>query len=135
MLENTTQYDPYEDEMQNKQTFPQIVEELEPTPELGNQYIGAEIMLPRRDKMARGHVVVQRCNTNGSIMGRAYANPIMDTKLYQVEFKGGKIMELTTNDIAESMYAQCDADGNEYLLLDVIVDYHKGNKVISLAEQ
>ena len=33
------------------------------------------------------------------------------------------------------MYAQCDADGNEYLLLDLLVNYHKDNKAISLTEQ
>ena len=33
--------------MQNDQTFPQLAEELEPMPEAGNQYIGAEIMHSR----------------------------------------------------------------------------------------
>ena len=44
-------------------------------------------------------------------------------------------MELNTNVITESMYAWCDADGNEYLILDALVDYHKDNKVISLSDQ
>ena len=44
--------------------------------------------------------------------------------MYHTEFAG----ELTTNIIAQSMYAQCDADGNKYLLLDALVDYHKDNK-------
>ena len=43
--------------------------------------------------------------------------------MYQVEFPGGEVTELTTNVIAESMYSQCDADGNKYLLLNVLVDY------------
>ena len=55
-------------------------------------------------------------------------NPIMDNRMYQVEFAGGKVTELTPNFITESIYTQCDADGNEYLLLDVLVDYHKDNK-------
>ena len=58
-LEDTPKYDPYEDEKQNKQSFSQLAEELEPTPEVGNQYIGAEILLPRGDQMARGHVVAR----------------------------------------------------------------------------
>jgi len=29
------------------------------------------------------------------------------------------------NVIAEAVYAQCDSDGNQYILLDTIVDYHK----------
>ena len=54
--------------------------------------------------------------------------------MYQVEFSGSKFTELTTNIIAESMYAQCDADRNEYLLLDAQIDYHKDDKAISLID-
>ena len=48
--ENTTQYDLCKDEMQSKQTFPQLAEELEPSPEVGYQYTCAEKMLSRREK-------------------------------------------------------------------------------------
>ena len=92
-------------------------------PEVGDHYIGAEILLSRGDKMARGHVVVQSCDASGNIMGKPQMNPIHDTKIYQVEFTGGKVTELIAIVIAELMYAQCDADGNEYLLLIVQVDY------------
>ena len=46
-----------------------------------------------------------------------------------------EVTELTMNIIAKSMNAKCDADKNEYLLLDALVDYHKGSKVISLTAQ
>ena len=55
--------------------------------------------------------------------------------MYQVEFSRGKVIWLTANSIAESMYAQCDADGNEYSLLGLLVDYHKDNKAIFLTDQ
>ena len=45
-------YDPYEDETQSEQTFLKLAEELEPMPEVGDHYIGAEILLLRGDKMA-----------------------------------------------------------------------------------
>ena len=54
---------------------------------------------------------------------------------FRLSLLGGKVTELTTNVIAESMYAQCDADGNEYLLLDVLVDYNKDTKAIPLTDQ
>ena len=56
-LEKNPQYDSYEDDTQNKQMLPQLAEELEPMSEVGNHYVGAEILLPRGDHMARGHVV------------------------------------------------------------------------------
>ena len=91
--------------------------------------------MPRGGEIARGHVVARSHNTSGNMMGRAHMNPILDTRMYQVEFAGGKVTELTTIIIAESMYTQCDADGNEHLLLDLLVDYHKDYKTIPLAEK
>ena len=44
-------------------------------------------------------------------MGKAHANPILDTRMYQVEFAGGEVTESITNVIAESRYPQYDADG------------------------
>ena len=44
-------------------------------------------------------------DTNGNVIGRFHTNPILDTRMNQVEFAGGKVTELATNIIAESMYA------------------------------
>ena len=104
------------------QSFPQLAEELEPMPEVSDHYIGVEILLPRGDQMARGHVVASSRDAEGNVMGRSHTNPILDTRMYQIEFAGVKVRELTANVIAESMYAQCNTEGNEYLLLDVLVD-------------
>eukprot|EP00804_Cyclotella_cryptica_P029418 CCRYP_013348-RA/>CCRYP_013348-RA protein AED:0.42 eAED:0.42 QI:0/0/0/1/0/0.5/2/0/176 len=45
--------------------------------------------------------------------------------IYEVRFPDGRTEELAANVIAEAVYAQCDADGNQYVLLDAIVDYRK----------
>ena len=92
-LENTPQYDPYEDETQNEQSFFQLAQELEPTPEVGDHYIGAEILLSRWDQMAQGHVVARSRDAKGNVMHRSHTNPIFDTRMYKVEFAGGKVTE------------------------------------------
>jgi hypothetical protein len=48
---------------------------------------------------------------------KADANPILDTRTYNVKFRDGRIEEYTANFIAEKMYAQCDEEGNEFLML------------------
>ena len=68
-------------------------------------------------------------------MCRAHANPIFDTMMYQVEFAGGEVTELIANVFSESIYAQCGADGNEYLLFNLLIHHHKDNKAISLPDQ
>ena len=70
-------------------------------------------------------MVARSQDANGNVMGRSHTNSILDTRTYQVEFSGGKVTELTTIVIAESMYSQSNVEGNEYLLLDVLVDYQK----------
>ena len=98
--------------------------------ETGYYYIGAEILLLRGNQMARGLL-----DANGNVMGRSHTNLILNTRTYQVEFAGGEVTEWTANIIAESMYAKCDSEGNEYLLLDALLHYWKDNKAISLSDQ
>ena len=88
------------DKTQNEQSFPPLAEVL-----VGDYYIGAKILLPRGDQMTRGYVVAQSLDAHGNALGRAHANPILDTRTYQVDFVGGKVTELTTNFIAKLMYS------------------------------
>ena len=68
-------------------------------------------------------------------MGKANSNPILDTRTYDVEFEDGDVTEFTANIIAENMYAQCDAEGNQYVLLDEIVDYRKDGHALKAQDQ
>ena len=60
-------------------------------------------------------------------MGHANPNPIINSRQYAVEFEDSTEADLTANNIAHSMYAQCDPDGNQYLMLDYIVDFSRSN--------
>jgi Reverse transcriptase (RNA-dependent DNA polymerase). len=42
---------------------------------------------------------------------------------------------LTANKIAESLYSQCDPDGNHYVLLEEIVDYRRLPTAVKLSDQ
>ena len=89
-LEFTSHYNMYEDEIQNKEKFPQLAEKLEPIPEVVDHYVGADTLLPKGDQMAGGNIVAKGHDANGDVKGRAHANPTLDTRVYQVEFAGGK---------------------------------------------
>ena len=84
--------------------------------------------------MAKGHVVAHSHDVDRNIGGRAHANPILDTRMYQVEFTGSEVMEMTVKIITESMCAQYQRDQSEYLLLGYLIDCQKDNKVISLTD-
>ena len=52
-------------------------------------------------------------------------NHILDTCLYEVEFPGVEIKELAVNITTELMYAQCNSNGNKYLLFELFVNQKK----------
>jgi len=81
-------------------------------PQMGDNYLSAEIMLPRGGALlAKGRVSTHKCDWDGNPIGLANPNPISDTCTYIVDFDDGDQTELTTNMIAESFYSQCDSDG------------------------
>ena len=95
--------------------------DLEVTPEMGDNYIGAEIMIPRGGVLSRGQVTRQKRDADGNPIGQSHTNPVLDTRSYIVEFDDNNQTELTANLIAESMYAQCDPDGNQHPLLLILL--------------
>ena len=52
-----------------------------------------------------------------------------------MEFDDGNEAELNVNLIAEAMYVQFDPDGNQYVLLDSLVDHRCLDMVIQPADQ
>jgi hypothetical protein len=106
-----------------------------PMPEAGDNYVNASLMLPRSNLLVHGTVIGQKRDARGDPIGNANANPIMDSRVYCVEFDDGDVCELTANIIAKSMYASCDADGNEYILFDSFVDYKSNRKAVTKGNQ
>ena len=127
-------YDSYEDDADCGMPDPPS-EELEPTPEAGDSYVNTEVMLPRGDSMARGRVVYRKRDADGNLIGWSNANPILDSRLYEVEFANGEVAKLTANVITEAMFAQCDENRNEYILLDSLVDHKKGVDAMTMDDQ
>jgi hypothetical protein len=54
--------------------------------------------------------------------------------VYKVEFPDGTISEYSANVVAENMWAQCDLDGQERLLMQAIVDHRKDGNAVPYAD-
>ena len=106
-----------------------------PTPEAGDNYVNASLILPRGNLLARGTVIGQKRDARGDLIGNANTNPLIDSRVYCIEFDDGNVYQLTANVIAKSMYASCDADGNEYILFDSFVDYKSKRKAVTKDNQ
>ncbi len=92
-------------------------------PKMGDNYLSAELMLPKVGVMVEGHVTACKRNWDGNPVGLVNDNPILDTISYIVNLNDGNQTELTANMIAESLYLQWDPNGNQYVLLEKIVDH------------
>jgi hypothetical protein len=92
-------------------------------------------MLPKGGVMVKGCVTAHKCNRDGNPVGLANDNPILDTRSYIVNFDDGDQTKVTANMIAESLFLQCDPDGNQYVLLEEIVDHRCLPAAAKLSDQ
>ena len=131
---STPEYELYEDD--DGDGVPHAKEcEGEPTPITYDTYIGAEVVLPKGNDMVSGTFKSTVKDFEGQLIGKADKNPILYTRVYNVEFSDGEVAEMGANIIAECMYAQCDIEGDQYRFMDHIVDHKKENKVVSKDNQ
>jgi hypothetical protein len=109
--------------------------DAEITPEMGDNYLSVEIILLRGGSLVKGCVSTCKCDQDGNPIELANSNSILDTRSYIVDFDNVDQTKITANMIAESLYSLCDPDGNQYVLLDEIVDHRCLALAISLADQ
>ena len=55
-------------------------EQLTPTPEIGDNYLNMELMLPCGGTLAKVRVKERKCDHKCNAVGRSNANPILDTR-------------------------------------------------------
>ena len=87
-------------------------------------YLGMELGLPRSGGEVEFARVVKRLrDKDGLPIGTANDNPILDTRVFEVEFPDGHRAALAANIIAENLFAQVDPEGNRHVLFDEIIDH------------
>ena len=102
---------------------------------MNDNYVGARVELPLGDGMAQGRVTKRARDNDGNPLGRANDNPIKDSREYTVEFEDGREADLVANLIAQSMNAQCDPEGNMYVMFDSITDFRRSTTAHCYADQ
>eukprot|EP00978_Attheya_sp_CCMP212_P046840 scaffold414796_cov24-Attheya_sp.AAC.1 len=85
--------------------------------------------------MSSGKVIDWKRDKDGIAKEKVNTNPILDTRMYQVRFPDGVEAEYAANAIAENMWAQCDPDGNQHVLLELIIDHIKDGHAVKKADQ
>ena len=126
-------FEPYEDDSDDPHGHTPDIDDV--TPEEAENYVGESVMLPIEGDIRAGKVTRRARDRDGNLVGTSNQMPILDTRLYEVEFIDSRTAEFSANAITEHMYAQCDPDGNQYLLLDAITDHQKDSSAVLIVDQ
>ena len=135
-------FDEYEDEDAYMPTEPIEPEAEKPdiadfTTEAYDKFLSAEVMLPQGDILVPAQVVGRKHDLDGNPIGQAHANPLLDSRVYEVEFpdEDGHTEEYAANIITENIYAEVDAEGNQFLIMDEIIGHKADENGITKEEQ
>lgn len=83
LVQEPDTHEPWEDE--DGPSFPELEEELEAAEAVGDFYVNAEVMLPTpTGEEERARVVKRKRDHEGTPIGQANRNPLLDTRLYEV---------------------------------------------------
>jgi hypothetical protein len=102
---------------------------------MGDNYLSTEISIPCGGTLVKGCVASRKQDKDSNPIGLANTNPILDTHKYTFTFHDGDETVLYANLIAEAIYAQCNPDGNQYVLLDSIIDHRQLDTAIRPSDQ
>ena len=82
-----------------------------------------ELALDRQDDGTEFARVTKRLRDKyGRPIGITSENPILDTRMYEVEYAGGYKTAMSANAIADNLFAQVDQDVQWVRLFDEIID-------------
>ena len=83
-------------------------------------YLNMELALPSGDGAEPGFArdTKRLGDANGLPNGTAHDNPILDSRMCEVEYQDGCKSAMAANAIIQNLFAQVDAEGNRHVLFD-----------------
>ncbi len=86
---------------------------------LEDTYPNVELTIPRDgDGHAYGRVTKRLRDTNIIPIGTAHDSPILDCRVYEVEYQDGYKAALVANVISIHMFAKVDSEENRHVMID-----------------
>ena len=127
---------PFEDDPDFTEEFREVISNSELkeadddfTPDVYDSYLNMELAIPQGDSLEPrlARVTKRLKDANGLPIGLANENPILDTRMYEVEYLDGERASLAANNITENLFTQIDDEGNRQVLMDEIIG-HRSNE-------
>ena len=103
---------------------PEVSEQDAYTPDSYDPHIGMRILLDRGGNKPEMATVKKRLrDEDGNPIGVAHENPVVDTRLYQIEYADGHTVPVAANVIVENLFNQVNDDGYEIMTLESIIGH------------
>ena len=77
-----------------------------------DKLLSAHVLLPRGEGVEHGKVIGRKRDQDGCPVGHSNGNPLLNTRVYEVEFQDGYIQEYLANTIAENIYLFTGSSNN-----------------------
>lgn len=105
-------------------------------PDSYDQYLNTEFAVDNGEDHRKFAKVTKRLSDkNGIPIGTANDNPLLDTRMYEVEHTDGRKQALAANVIAENIFATVDNMGRQELQMDTIIGHRKSTDAISKGKE
>ena len=95
-----------------------------------DEYIGAEVVIPGKDGVAvLAKVRKRKRDHNNDPIGKKNSKPILDSRIYKIEFPDGRVEEYAGNVIAENLLEQADDEGWDSGILAEVIDHRIDDRI------
>ena len=102
-----------------------------PCAELNDNLIGAEVNIPTEDgPMLEKIKKRKRDHETNLLIGLAHPNPILDTRIYEVDFGDGTYVDYSANVLIENIMNSADDNGQTAIFIDEIVGHRFNQEAI-----
>lgn len=98
-------------------------------------FLQAEVFLPHGDRNEIAKVIGRKRDSDGNYIGRKHNNPRLDSRIFTVRFPDGDEKDISYNLLAEHLFSQVDAEGNQYRLFKEIIHHRKTKAAVDKADQ
>jgi hypothetical protein len=84
-----------------------------------DSFQNAELFLPHGDRTEIAKVLGRKRNSDGNYIGRKHSNPILDTRIFVVEFPDGETQDIAFNVLAEQLWSFGHMHDTTVVLLEI----------------
>ena len=82
-----------------------------------------KVLIPKEGEKQEGTVIRRKRNPDSTLKGTSSSNPILDTRVYKIEFGDGTYSDYSANVLIENLYDHIDDHGQSHNIIKDITNH------------